>query len=266
MHYTRRTLANPIVLEGLGLHTGEPVRLTVHPASEGIHFRFGAERTHAIPANVSDTQRSTKLGSVGTIEHLMSAFAGLEITDAEVEVSAPEIPGMDGSSMPFVRAMLDAGFVDLEERDRPNLFTRVFFVEGEIKVAVGKGEGHWKYRYDLGDRWPKAQEFDAMLPASYVTEVASARTFALAEEIPYIIQAGLAKGLDESSALILGIDGYKNEARFPDEPARHKLLDVIGDLYLAGIPLRYLNVAAERTGHRTNVKTAQQIVDSLASY
>ncbi len=266
MEYIRRTLANPVALEGLGLHTGEPVRLTVHPASDGIHFRYGTERTRAVPANVTDTQRSTKLGSVGTIEHLMSAFAGLEITDAEVEVTAPEIPGMDGSAMPFVRALLDAGFVNLEERDRPNLFTRVFFVEDEIKVAVGKGEGHWKYRYDLGDRWPGVQEFDSMLPASYVGQVASARTFALVEEIPYIIQAGLAKGLDESSALILGIDGYKNEARFPDEPARHKLLDLAGDLYLAGVPVRYLNVAAVRTGHRTNVKTAQLIIASLARY
>lgn len=266
MHYTRRTLAKAVVFEGLGLHSGEPVRAIVNPASDGIHFRFGNERTHANPSNVSDTVRSTKLGSIGTIEHLMSAFAGMEITDAEIEVSAPEIPGMDGSSLPFVMAMMAAGFADLEEVELPNLFTRVFFVEEAIKVAVGKGDGRWRYNYELGDRWPGSMEFEAVVPKDYVSQVASARTFALAEEIPQIIQAGLAQGLDESSALILGIEGYKNEPRFPDEPARHKLLDLIGDLYLSGVPIRFLNVNGARTGHRTNVMTAQLVLDALASY
>ena len=75
---------------------------------------------------------------------------------------------------------------------------------------------------------------------------------------------GLGKGLDEKSALILGIEGYKNEARFPDEPARHKLLDLIGDLYLSGVPIRHINVVAERSGHRTNVKAAAMLAQALA--
>jgi UDP-3-O-acyl-N-acetylglucosamine deacetylase len=81
----------------------------------------------------------------------------------------------------------------------------------------------------------------------------------MAEEVPAVLAAGLAKGLDIEKALILGIEGYKNDARFPDEPARHKLLDLAGDLYLAGVPLRFLNVAAERSGHRTNVEAAAKL-------
>jgi UDP-3-O-acyl-N-acetylglucosamine deacetylase len=95
--FTRRTVVNPVSFTGLGLHTGVPVELTIHPGENGIAFRYSSTRTEATPDNVTDTRRSTKLGEVGTIEHLMSALAGLEITDAEIELTAPEIPAMDGS-------------------------------------------------------------------------------------------------------------------------------------------------------------------------
>ncbi len=94
----RRTLLEPVRFEGLGLHSGVPVLMVVHPSSEGICFRLGSDRISATPDNVTDTRRCTRLGSIGTVEHLMSAFAGLEITDAEVELDAPEVPGMDCSA------------------------------------------------------------------------------------------------------------------------------------------------------------------------
>ena len=257
---SRRTLRSEVRFEGLGLHTGVPVVMTVRPGDAGIAFSLGAERTLALPENVTDTTRSTRLGSVGTIEHLMSAFAGLEITDAEVELTAPEVPGMDGSALPYVNALLGAGFEDFGNLDVPSLFTRIFHQEDELKVAVAKGSGHWRYVYDLGSRWPGQQSYELLdVTAGYVAEIAPARTFALAEEIPHLIEHGLGKGLDEDSALILGIEGYKNEARFSEEPARHKLLDVIGDLYLAGVPISMLSVVAERSGHRTNVAVAAML-------
>jgi len=265
VNYTRRTLTRPAHFEGLGLHTGVPVRVTVNPGEDGIAFRYGTGRWAARPEFVTDTTRSTRLGEVGTIEHLMSALAGMEITDAEVEVSAPEMPGLDGSASGYVRGLAEAVLQDLGEAELPSLYRRVFLKEEDgTEIAIGKGTGHWRYVFTAGDRWPGVQAFELdALPQGYVDEIASARTFAFAEEVPMIIQMGLGQGLDDTSALILGIEGYKNESRFEDEPARHKLLDLCGDLYLAGVPLRFLNVVAERSGHRTNVKAAEMLAQAI---
>ncbi len=153
----RKTVKTSVSFEGIGLHTGVPVRLIVHPGQSGISFRMGSEQVEARPGNVTDTTRSTKLGSVGTVEHLMSALCGLEITDAEVEVDAPELPGMDGSASPYVEGLKQAGFEALTGREAPDLFRRVFFQEGDVKIAIGKGEGAWRYVFQTGDRWPGEQ-------------------------------------------------------------------------------------------------------------
>ena len=264
IRFIRKTLKGDALLEGLGLHSGIPVRVQIHPGEHGIAFRRGGERILASPENVTDTTRCTTLGPVATIEHLMSALAGLEITDAEIELDAPELPGLDGSSLPYVEALLAVGLEELGEKEIPELFSRVFLQDEAVKIAASKGAGHWRVVYSLGDRWPGTQEFEAVdAVAAYGAEIAPARTFVLAEEIPMIIQHGLGKGLDEHTALILGIEGYKNESRFADEPARHKLLDLIGDLYLSGIPIRHLNVVAERSGHRTNVKVAAMLAQAV---
>lgn len=257
MTYRRKTIQGLAEFEGPGLHGGQPVTVRVRGGSSGIVFWSSSGRWAATPENVTDTTRSTRLGEVATIEHMMSALAGLEITDAEIEVEGGEMPAMDGSSRGFVDGLLACGFEDLGEAEIEPPFKRVFLHEGDIKIAIGKGEGHWEYAYDLGDRWPGRQVFESQdVVADYVAEIAPARTFALAEEVPAVLEMGLAKGLDIEKALILGIEGYKNEARFEDEPARHKLLDLIGDLYLAGIPIRLLNVNSERSGHARNVQAA----------
>lgn len=231
--------------------------LTVHPGNNGIAFRHGSSRTEAIPANVTDTRRSTKLGEIGTIEHLMSALAGLEITDAEIELTYPEVPGMDGSSLPFVATLSAAGITELGEKELPSLYSRIFLQELPLKIAVGKGTGHWRYEYETGERWPGSMHFESLsIIDNYQMEVAPARTFALSEELPMIEQYGLGKGLTKESAVILGDSGFENATRFPDEPARHKLLDMLGDLYLSGIPARFLNVVGSRNGHAANVKMA----------
>ncbi len=263
MIYRARTLSESVLFEGRGLHTGTLVRMTVHPGTEGIAFRLGADRVLAFPENVTDTARSTKIGPVGTVEHLMAAFAGLEITDAEIELDAPELPGLDGSAKPYLEAMLPL-LADGDERELPAPFRRVFVQDGDVKIAIGKGVGHGRYVYDLGSRWPGEQSFEAAdAIAAFATEIAPARTFALLEEVPKLIEYGLGQGLDANSAVILGEEGYKNAVRFHDEPARHKLLDLMGDLYLAGIPLRFLNFVGERSGHRTNVRAAAELRGSL---
>ena len=260
----RQTLAADVKFDGLGLHSGDPVHVIVHPGSNGIRFLYAGEWVEAKPANVTETKRCTRLGSVSTVEHLMSALAGLEITDADVELSAPELPGLDGSALPFFLGLSTVGREQIGEVEAPSLFKRVFVQEDDVKIAVAKGSGHWRAVYTTGDRWPGIQAFETEnVIADYQDQVAPARTFALAEEVPMIIQLGMGRGLDENSALVLGIEGYKNPARFTDEPARHKLLDLIGDLYLAGIPIQYLSVGAERSGHRANVKAAQMLYESI---
>ncbi|AIE85180.1 UDP-3-O-acyl-N-acetylglucosamine deacetylase [Fimbriimonas ginsengisoli] len=265
--FPRHTVRQPFTVAGLGLHTGVPVSVTVHPGDQGIGFRYGGTRVLAHPANVTDTTRSTKLGEVGTVEHLMSAFAGLEITDAEVELDAPELPGLDGSAGGYIDAIMGVGIEQIGDREFPSLYTRLFLQEdGGPKMAIGKGNGQWRFVFATDDRWPGEQAFeleDAV--GGYVEHIARARTFAFAEEVPMIIQLGLGRGLDENSALILGIEGYKNEPRYPDEPARHKLLDLMGDLYLAGVPVRALNVVSERSGHRANVKAAAMLAQAMGN-
>ncbi len=264
MTYTRKTVAQDVKLAGLGLHSGVPVEVTIRPGSEGIAFRLGATRWQAIPENVSDTTRCTRLGDISTIEHLMSAFCGLEVTDAEVELSAAELPALDGSSTPYSQALMAAGFETRGQAEIGQPFSRVFLQDLPVKIAISKGEGQWRYEFRLDDHFPGEQDYDCPdVVASYATQIAPARTFALAEEVPAVLQAGLAKGLDIEKALIIGMEGYKNEPRFPDEPARHKLLDLMGDLYLAGVPARLLNVVAERSGHRTNVEAARMLHEAV---
>lgn len=264
MNYTRKTLSSPVTFEGKGLHSGTPVTMTVHPGEAGIWFRLGSDRVQAVPENVSDTTRCTRLGPVSTIEHLMSALAGLEITDVEVELTASELPGMDGSSKLYVEALRECDFVDLGEATVPSLYRRIFLQEETCKVAVSKGSGHWRYEYNTGDRWPGLQVYEtSAVIEDYADQIAPARTFALSEELPMIEKYGLGRGLDLDSAVILDESGYRNQARFDTEPVRHKLLDMIGDLYLAGIPIRMLSAVGERNGHTANVKVAQMLKQSL---
>jgi UDP-3-O-acyl-N-acetylglucosamine deacetylase len=245
--------------EGLGLHSGVDVQVVVHPGSGGIAFLHKGERTLAIPENVTDTRRCTRLGSISTVEHLMSAFAALEITDADVEVSASEMPALDGSSRQYYDGLLGAGLLEIGEYDVPELFQRIFVQEEAIKIAVAKGGGRWRFCFETGDRWPRHQEFEIDDMGRYAMEVAPARTFGFEEEVAPIILAGMARGLDARSALVIAENGYRNEALFPDEPARHKLLDLIGDIYLSGVPVRTLDVVGERSGHRTNVAAAAKL-------
>jgi UDP-3-O-acyl-N-acetylglucosamine deacetylase len=264
MNWNRATLGETVTIGGRGLHSGEPVTMRMHPGSDGIVFQTGEGRVPAVPRSVVDTQRCTRLRGVSTVEHLMSALAGLEITDVLIEVEGAEVPGLDGSAAPFVQALTAGGRTDLGPAEAPDLFRRLFRQEDSSKIAIAKGSGHWRYDYRTEARWPVEQTYESPdVIAGYVTDIAPARTFALLEEVPHLLERGLGLGLDDRSALILGPDGYKNEARFADEPARHKLLDAIGDLYLAGIPVRFLNVVAERSGHTSNVHAAQMLRQAI---
>ncbi|MBX7136177.1 MAG: UDP-3-O-acyl-N-acetylglucosamine deacetylase [Fimbriimonadaceae bacterium] len=264
MNVERKTVAGDFRVKGLGLHSGIPVEVRVAPGDGGIAFWQGGTRTPAIPANVADTTRCTRLGPVSTIEHLMAAFAGLGVTDAEVELDAPELPALDGAARVWVDEISAVGFTDLDPRELPSLYTRIYEKNDPVTVAISHGTGDWKYIFDTGERWPGRQTFEFHTDRdSFADEVAPARTLVFEEEIEMARAAGLGQGLDETTVLALGNSGYINEAKFPDEPARHKLLDLMGDLYLAGVPLRFLNVVAERSGHTANVRAAAKLWEAV---
>jgi UDP-3-O-acyl-N-acetylglucosamine deacetylase len=260
MTFTRHTLAQEVSWSGLGLHSGQPVTVVARPAEDGIHFRDGVTRFAAIPENVTDTSRCTRLGSISTIEHLMSAFSALSITDVEVEVEGGELPALDGCAETYARDLITAGSVALGELVMEGLFARIYYKGDQHEIAIGKGDGWWRYTFVSDLAWIGMQDFETRVNAeSYVENIAPARTFGFEREWEHIQAAGLGRGLNENNAFLLGSTGFVNPARFADEPARHKLLDLIGDLYLAGLPANVLNVVAERSGHTANVHAAAKL-------
>lgn len=264
--YPRKTLAGAVRLDGSGLHTGEPVSVTIHPGEGGLVFRAGSEVIPATVASVTDTSRCTRLGPVGTVEHVLSALAGLGITDAVIEVEGGELPAAGGCALPYVEAVLGAGLADCGTIEVEGPFARVFFVvDGtKTKYAVGSGEGYWRNVFELEGWFLGRQELEFIWSAeAYREQVAPARTVVLETEMEAVKAAGLGKGLDESSCLGIGREGFLNEARFGDEPVRHKLLDLIGDLALSGVPVAHLDVVGEWTGHAANVAAALKLTEAV---
>jgi UDP-3-O-[3-hydroxymyristoyl] N-acetylglucosamine deacetylase len=271
----QRTLRNVIRATGVGLHTGEKVHLTLRPAAPdtGIVFRRvdlePPAEIRACPHNVGDTRLSTTLVSgevrVSTVEHLLSAFAGLGIDNAYVDVSAAEVPIMDGSAGPFVFLIQSAG---IEEQARPKRFIRikrpVEVRDGEKFARFEPYEG-FKVEFTIDfdhpafhDRAKRAQvDFST---TSFVKEVSRARTFGFLREIEQLRQQNLALGGSLDNAVV--VDEYRvlNEEglRYEDEFVKHKILDAIGDLYLLGHTL----IGAFR-GHKSGHGLNNQLLRAL---
>jgi UDP-3-O-[3-hydroxymyristoyl] N-acetylglucosamine deacetylase len=261
------TLRNPIGCVGTGLHTGAKVSLTLHPAEpdSGVCFvRYDRPGCPAIPARfdcVCDTTMCTALGdasgaTVGTVEHLMAALAICEIDNVLVEVGGPELPIMDGSAQPFVFLIECAGTV---EQDRPRRWVEV--LKPVSVEAHGKHAGlapaddlildcaiHLEHPLIASQSMCLA--FD---PESFKSAIACARTFGFAERVEDLWSRGLARGGSLKNAVVVSRDRVLNEEglRFPDEFVRHKILDSLGDLYLAGAPLRgrFVGRSAGHTMH-----------------
>jgi UDP-3-O-[3-hydroxymyristoyl] N-acetylglucosamine deacetylase len=250
----QRTLKNIIRATGIGLHTGQKVYLTLKPAAvdTGIVFRRvdlePVVEIEAKPENVGDTRLSTTLVKgdtrVSTVEHLLSAFAGLGIDNAYIDLSAAEVPIMDGSAGPFVFLVQSAG---IEEQNAPKRFLRI---KRSIKVEDGD---KWA-RFDPFDGFKVSFNIDFNHPVfrnraqtttvdfsstSFVKEVSRARTFGFMKDIEQLRENDLALGGSLDNAIVL--DDYRilNEdgLRYEDEFVRHKVLDAIGDLYLLGCSL-----------------------------
>ncbi len=264
----QRTLRNSIKATGIGLHTGKKVYLTLNPApvNTGIVFRrVDLDPVVVIPArseNVGDTMLSTSLVAgdvrVSTVEHLLSAMAGLGIDNAFVDVSAPEVPIMDGSAGPFVFLIQSAG---IEEQNAAKKFIRIkrqVTVEDGDKVASFLPFEGFKVSFTIdfdhpvfNDRTAHAElDFSS---TSFVKEVSRARTFGFMHEIEYLRSKGLAQGGSVDNAIV--VDEYRilnqDGLRYDDEFVKHKVLDAIGDLYLLGYSL-IGEFRAYKSGHSLN--------------
>lgn len=262
--FQRQTLGESLRFEGVGLHSGQPVVVQIHPGLSGYQWQAQDGILDLSPLVVTQTVRCTEIQGLATIEHVLSALAGMGITDAVLEVTGSEMPALDGSALPFAKSIAAASKVNCGRIVVNGPFARVYEKEEDLTIAVGKGEGHWKYVFHSDERWPHEQAFETWLtPDSFLSEIAGARTFCFEEEVEPLRTAGLGKGLDESSVLVLGKEGYVNKARFDDEPARHKLMDLIGDLALCGIPPQALNVSAHRSGHRSNNAMARRLMEHV---
>ena len=264
----QRTLTNVITGTGVGLHTGVKICLTLHPAraNTGIIFRrVDIEPVVEIPAtveNVSSTRLSTTLEcnnvQVSTVEHLMSAFAGLGIDNAYVDVTAGEVPIMDGSAHPFLFLMESAG---ITLQNAPKKFMRV-----KKKIVVRESDKWAKFEPYNGFRVSFKIDFDHPVlknsnqnvsidfaNESYKNNISRARTFGFMSDLERLQEAGLAQGASDKNAIVMNQFHILNDdqLRFQDEFVRHKILDAIGDIYLLGYPL-IGSFSAYKSGHFLN--------------
>ena len=272
----QRTLKTSIRATGIGLHTGEKVFLTFHPApvDSGIVFRRvdldPIVEIEARPENVGDTTLSTCLVKgevrISTVEHLLAAMAGLGIDNAVIDVSAPEVPIMDGSSSPFVFLLQSAG---VDEQDKAKQFVRIkkqVVVSDGDKQAIFEPYDGFKVDFEIEFDHPvfrnskQSAEID-FSGTSFVREISRARTFGFMNDIEFLRANNLAMGGSMENAIVL--DQYKvlNEdgLRYSDEFVKHKILDAIGDLYLLGNSLigAFKGV---KSGHALNNKLIRALV------
>ncbi|MBQ6253590.1 MAG: UDP-3-O-[Bacteroidales bacterium] len=299
----QKTLSGELRFQGKGLHTGRMSTMVLKPApaDSGIVFHrvdLGPDAfVKALAGNVSSTERSTTISegeaSVSTIEHLMSAFSGMGVDNALVEIDNVEVPILDGSARYYVEAILKAGLEEQAEDRRYVTIPREIEVRDEATGSFIKATPCDEPSIDLtvdfgskvlgvqGARWDES--------ADYATQIAPCRTFVFFHEIEFLYQHNLVKGGDVDNAIVIverpatdeqvgrlsslfnvprlavNNDGYLNnlQLRFPDECGRHKLLDIIGDLALSGGRVK-ARIEAFKPGHTLNTRMAKAILEEIS--
>ncbi len=278
----QKTLAHEFRRHGVGLHSGAQMNVCIKPAPVG-HGRWfqrvDLPGQPMIPANlgaVNPTQLSTELvcgeASVRTVEHLLAALTGMGVSDVVIEIDGPEVPLLDGSAKEWVEAIVQAGIISqAPEVEHPpvraTLTQPLTLQEGDAIVSAFPAETtRFTYGIDfshpaIGNQW---YSFD-WTPETFAQEVAPARTFGFAEQVEQLRAMGLIKGGSLENALVCGAEGWVNPPlRFANEPARHKLLDLVGDLSLLGhFPKAHF--FAYKASHTLHTRFAQQLQDLLAS-
>ena len=270
----QQTVGNKVTFSGIGLHTGKPITLTLRPAESGTGVVFHrvdlspAVSIEARATNVVSTRLSTTIGrgeaSVSTIEHLMAALYGCGIDNAHVDINGPEVPIMDGSAAAFVAGIVKAGTKG-SGKARKYLVVKkpVSVVEGDKKISIIPSR-HYKISFDMQFAHQAVRSQTRSMtftPQVFAGEIASARTFGFLAEVEMLQAHGLALGGSMENAVVIGDEGVLNQEglRFPDELVRHKILDSVGDLALAGHRL-IGHVKATKSGHDLNHKLVSELL------
>ena len=298
MTIKQRTIKSEFTISGTGLHTGQSVNMTFKPAPENHGYKFkridieGQPIVEADVDNVTDTSRGTNLSqngaSVNTVEHVLAALVGLEVDNVLIELDGPETPIMDGSSIRFIEALEESGFVDQEaEREYYHIPHNIHYSEPDRKVemvAMPLDDYRFTCMIDYNSPVLGSQHAAITTISEFKKEISSSRTFCFLHELEMLLEHDLIKGGDLNNAIVVvdkevskdelgklavlfkkkDIDVAKEgilnniELRHQNEPARHKLLDMIGDLALVGVPLKG-HIMAARPGHAANVAFAKKI-------
>ena len=276
MMMKQRTLEKPLEYAGVGLHTGAATKVRCLPAPEdhGVVFvRMDLAGHPRLPVHidhVTDAPRRTTLkrgeAEVHTIEHLLATFYALGITNALVEIDGLELPGLDGSARPICQALTEAGVLEqTAERRRLQVTSTIAIADGDANIVAVPSEGGLTISYTLnypGSVLPSQHLSLAIDPQSFAREIAPARTFCMEDEAAALLDAGLGKGASYENTLVLGSQGViNNELRFPDEFVRHKILDLLGDLFLLGMPLD-AHIIAVKSGHGSNRQLVRRLLQA----
>jgi len=278
----QKTIKNPVTLSGIGLHTGKTVHLTIKPAkdNEGISFvRTDLPSRPSIKATAANAvmdEKVTRCSAVEcqgvriyTIEHLMAALNGLGIDNVTIEIDGEELPGLDGSSLEFLKA-LERGAI-LEQQSDKNIFAiqEPIVVSNKTSsiVIVPHDQFSVSYTMDYDHPLMRSQFFSQSVDVhSFAKELAAARTFCLESEANEIKAYGLGKGANYKNTLVMSAKGpLENALRFPNECARHKVLDILGDMFLLGYPVKGA-IYATKSGHALNRALVKKIEAQRQKY
>lgn len=275
----QRTLKKTVLMEGVGLHTGMPIKLEIRPAQDNFGIQFTRSDINKAPAirasyeNVTNTRLATTLGTgknfVSTVEHLMAAFAGCGIDNAHVLVGGPEIPIFDGSSAPFVEQIKRAG-VEVQQMSRPTLvITRRVELKIAEKWAYVEPSNQFEIHSTIEWDHPMVgfQELSYVEGKNSFDEIARARTFCFARDIESMKTMGLIRGGSLDCAVVLSETGCLNSdgLRYNDELVRHKVLDAIGDFKLAGLQIAG-SFRLHRSGHDVHYQLLKAILKDRRNY
>jgi len=275
----RKTIKNTVEISGIGLHKGEEIKLTLKPSENnderGIIFKridvSGKNNVIKVDyRNLFDLERGTNIRNeddvkVHTIEHFLSSLSITGVTDILVEISGNELPILDGSSIGFVEKLLEAGIVELNEEIEPVVITEpVIFSDekaGKYVMALPYDGFKISYTIDFNHSFLKSQYYELEVNLeNYMENIAKCRTFAFDYEIDFLKKNNLALGGSLENAVVVGAEGPLNPEglRYPDEFVRHKILDIIGDLYVLGTPIK-AHVIAIKAGHYVNSRLTEMI-------
>jgi len=275
--HLEQTIAAPLEFTGVGLHSGAPVtmRLLPAPAGSGIVFRRTDLDNFEIPAtgrNVAKVSYATSLMRQGvlisTTEHLLSALIGMGVDNVIVELDNLELPILDGSALPYVEALRDAGIkAQRRKRESIKVLRAVEVREGDKFIGVYPGSGYRiQYRIDFPAPIGRQETSIDLAAETYGTFIAPARTFGYKVDEKKLRDMGLIRGASEENAIVLGSNGPENgPLRFSDEYVRHKVLDLIGDLALAGRRIEGL-VVAERAGHAMHTALVSKLMKDRSAW